>query len=214
MNRIYAAPILLAVTLGAGAQPSTNAVASPDQSRPVSLKDCIQLALTHNFDVRIQRFNPVIEFNALRADYGGYDPSLTVSGKASHNNVGQWTQVTSTNGVSSYVVVPQISDVDAFNSAVGGSTPWGLQYNLSGDVAQTEFNSPGSPASENASGQIGASVTQPLLKNFWIDTTRMTIQVAKNRLRYSEQGLRLQLITTVAAVQTAYDELIYAQENV
>ena len=57
-------------------------------------------------------------------------------------------------------------------------------------------------------------MTQPLLKNFWIDNTRLTIRVAKNRLKYSEQGLRLQVITSVTAVENAYYELIYAQENV
>ena len=62
--------------------------------------------------------------------------------------------------------------------------------------------------------QIGVTLTQPLLKNFWIDSTRLTIRVAKNRLKYAEQGLRLQIITSVTAVENAYYELIYAQENV
>jgi outer membrane protein TolC len=53
-----------------------------------------------------------------------------------------------------------------------------------------------------------------LLKNFWIDNTRLTIRVAKNRLKYSEQGLRQQVITSVTAVENAYYELIYAQDNV
>ncbi len=38
--------------------------------------------------------------------------------------------------------------------------------------------------------------------------------MAKNRLKYSEQGLRQQLITSVTAVANAYYELIYAQQNV
>ena len=38
--------------------------------------------------------------------------------------------------------------------------------------------------------------------------------MAKNRLKYSEQGLRQQLITSVTAVINAYYELIYAQQNV
>jgi outer membrane protein TolC len=42
----------------------------------------------------------------------------------------------------------------------------------------------------------------------------LTIKVAKNRLKYSEQGLRQQVITSVTAVENAYYELIYAQENV
>ncbi len=52
------------------------------------------------------------------------------------------------------------------------------------------------------------------MKNFWIDNTRLTIRVAKNRLKYSEQGLRQQIITSVTAVENAYYELIYALENV
>ena len=43
---------------------------------------------------------------------------------------------------------------------------------------------------------------------------RLTIQLAKNQLQSDEQGLRLQVITSVTAVENAYYELIYAQENV
>ena len=68
---------------------------------------------------------------------------------------------------------------------------------------------------QNSSGQVGAlTLTQPLLKNFWIDSTRLNVRVGKNRLQYSEQGLREQIITSVTAVENAYYELIYAQENV
>ena len=52
------------------------------------------------------------------------------------------------------------------------------------------------------------------MKNFWIDNTRLTIRVARNRLKYSEQGLRAANITSVTAVENAYYELIYALENV
>ena len=38
--------------------------------------------------------------------------------------------------------------------------------------------------------------------------------MAKNRLKYSEQGVRQQLITSVTAVANAYYELIFAQQNV
>jgi outer membrane protein len=57
-------------------------------------------------------------------------------------------------------------------------------------------------------------LTQPLLKNFWIDSTRLTIRVDKNRLRYSEQGFRGQVITSVTAVESAYYQLIYQLEFV
>ena len=53
-----------------------------------------------------------------------------------------------------------------------------------------------------------------MLKDFWIDSTRLNIRLGKNALQFSEQGLRQQIITSVTAVENAYYELIYAQENI
>ncbi len=79
--------------------------------------------------------------------------------------------------------------------------------------ATTSSNTIVSGPFNNANGQIGISLTQPLLKNFWIDSTRLQITADKNNLKYSEQGLRAQLITSITAIETAYYELIYAREN-
>ena len=213
MNQYLSAVILSAATLAAGAQTVTNPVPRAG-IREMSLKDCIQTALQYNFDVQIQRENVDIQRYGLRGDYGGYDPALNISGQHNHNNQAQFTTVTTTNGAVRVVEVPSISDANSFKTDVGGTSPWGLQYDLFGNVAQTTQNTPGSPEAEYSGGQIGATVTQPLLKNFWIDNTRLTILQAKNSLKQTEQGLRLQFITSVAAVQNAYYELIYAGENV
>jgi len=222
MNKFIAVLMASAAVLGAGAQTVTNTAAGLAANQAgmheMSLKDCIQTALQYNFDVQIQRENVDIQTYNLHGDYGGYDPLLNISGQHNHNNQGEFTSVTTTNssggGTISYVVVPQITDVDAFKTDVGGTSPWGMQYDLFGNVSETSINSPGSSGAEDSSGQVGLTVSQPLLKNFWIDTTRLTIILAKNSLKQSEQGLRQQYINTVAAVQNAYYELIYAQENV
>jgi outer membrane protein TolC len=57
-------------------------------------------------------------------------------------------------------------------------------------------------------------MTQPLLKNFWIDQTRMNIWVSKKNLKSSELQLCLQLMNTVTLVEQAYYDLISAKENV
>src|ERR1019366_334994 len=93
----------------------------------------------------------------------------------------------------------------------------GMTYQLDGNVSHIynyNINSPLITNSDNSGGQIGVTLTQPLLNNFWIDQTRLNIRVGKNRLKYSEQGLRLQVITSVSDVEKAYYELIYAQEYV
>ncbi|MGH7952009.1 MAG: TolC family protein, partial [Limisphaerales bacterium] len=106
----------------------------------------------------------------------------------------------------------RIADANNFNSGISGSLPWGLQYNFSGNISE-QYGLSTLPF-DNSQGSIGVSLTQPLLKNFWINQTQLTIRVDKNRLKYSKQGLRGQIISTVTAVQNAYYELIFAQENV
>ena len=194
MKKIAACLVLAASLPGLFAQTNNPAV------RPLSLTDCFTEALQHNLDVQVQRYEPLISHYDLHAAYAGYyDPTLSFSGQHNHNRSGGFFF---TNAV-------PFSDDNYFNAGLGGSLPSGMRYDLFGNVKDTTGTSP-----ENSGGQIGVSATQPLLKNFWIDSSRLTISVAKNRLQFSEQSLRQQIITTVTAVENAYYELIYARENV
>ena len=68
---------------------------------------------------------------------------------------------------------------------------------------------------ENTSGSVGLfTLRQPLLRNFWIDNTRLQIQLEKRNIQISELELKNQIMTTVTAVEQAYYNLIFAQENV
>jgi outer membrane protein TolC len=201
--------VLIVFSLAAWAQTNLTADGLPPggtNTHAMSLQDCLQEALQHNLDVQIQRYNPQISLYNLRAAYGGYDPTFNVSGVHNFNVFpgGGFNQF-STNPIPA-----RTTEADTFDSGLKGTLPWGLQYNFSGNIADT--TSSANP--ESTSGQIGVSLTQPLLKNFWIDNTRLGIRVARNRLKYSEQGLRQQIITSATAVENAYYELIYAQENV
>ena len=192
--------------------PGTNTTvgATNTNTRAMSLQDCIQEALQHNLDVQIQRYNPQISLYNLRAAYGGYDPTFNASGQHNYDVSGSVFQ----NG---FELPGSISDENKFSSDIGGTLPMGLQYDFSGNINQQygKLNPGTTNASpfESSGGSIQVQLKQPLLKNFWIDTTRLNIRVAKNRLKYSEQGLREQIITSATAVENAYYELIYALEN-
>ncbi len=174
----------------------------------MSLTDCLTEALAHNLDLQIQRYEPQISLYDLHSAYAGYDPTFNFSATRNHNRSGA-------------VGYPStISDSDSFSSSLGGLTPWGLSYDLGGNVSENRGSSLAqidtgqyiTSRFDNSGGQVGLNVTQPLLKNFWVDNTRVSISVAKNRLKFSEQGLRQQIITTVTDVENAYYELIYARE--
>jgi outer membrane protein TolC len=188
MNKI-AVSLLLASAFAAVAQ--TNNV------RVMTLQDCFAEALKHNFDVQVERYEPQLSLYDLRSAYAGYDPEFSLSGTHSHNKSGGES---TTNGV-------PFSNNNSFDTGLGGVLPFGTLYTLSGGVSDTT-------TSDSSGGSAGVKLTQPLLKNFWTDGTRLNIAIAKNNLKVSEQGLRAQAITTVTAVENAFYELIYARENV
>ena len=197
------------------ASAQTNMDAGASQSRDMSLQDCISQAMQHNLDMQIERFNPQISLYNLHADYGGYDPTFNFSGQHQYND----SSATFQNG--QHVPGQQIND-DFFSSSFTGTAPWGMTYDLGGNVSSTKGDNFGTISNvliktpfQISDGQVGAlTLTQPLLKNFWIDDTRLNIRIAKNRLKFSEQAVREQVITSVTAVENAYYELIYAQENI
>ena len=200
MKRICALALFAAALLSATAQ--TNPAA-----RTMSLPDCFTEALAHNLDLQIERYAPKISLYDLYAAYGGYDPAFSLSGQHSYN--------TSPGGLDqNQLQFPATtSKSDSFRSSIGGALPTGLQYTFSGSIADT-FGEKSSTRFENSGGSIGVNLAQPLLKNFWTDGNRLSISVAKNRVKYTEQSLRSQIITTVTAVENAFYELIYARENV
>ncbi len=67
---------------------------------------------------------------------------------------------------------------------------------------------------ENATARASIDLSQPLLKNFWIDSTRLNIQLRKKDLRYSELQLQYQMMQVVVAVQEAYYGLVATREQV
>jgi outer membrane protein TolC len=185
----------------------TAAAAEAPQTRALSLQDCIQSALEKNLDLQIARYNPPMAQAALQGAYAGYDPNLSASGAHNFSLSG--------GGFNSSIGAPtpaSSSDQNAFRSSLGGLLPWGLNYNLSGNLAES-YGFQGGPF-DSSSGSASISLTQPLLKNFWIDATRLNIRVAKNRLTYSELGLKQTIMATATSVEQAYYDLIYSRQNV
>lgn len=181
--------------------------ASTDAVRRISLDDCIELALQKNLDLRIERYNPQLRLFDLSISRGSaYDPVLSGSGEHNYDKSG------SRLFTGSLEIPGSKSEDDSFSSQLTGLLPWGMTYSLRGNTMD-KYGSDASGPFENSSGSASATLTQPLLRDFWTDRSRLDISVAKNRLQYSEQSLRLQLINTVSQVESTYFELIYAQEN-
>lgn len=201
-RRLLPGAVLVALT--ALVAPRT---AIAETSRALSLEDCIQIALEHNLDIQIQRVNPRIARLTLSGSYGAYDPTLNLA--ASHGSS------TTPGGVDQQnrPYPNSISENDSFSMGLNGLLPTGLNYQLSANSSEKQGTSYGSPFL-NDYGFAGITLSQPLLKNFWIDSARLNISLNRRNLRQSEYALRYQIMSTVTAVAQAYYELIAAAETV
>jgi len=190
---------LLLVWAAGAAQGQSNTA-----ERPLSLSQCFRIALDHNFDIKIARFNPEIQQHNLSATYGAYEPtsSFLATRNFSAAPVALNTLGEPVTGPSSYG--------DNFTPGVTGILPSGMSYNLGGNLAGVSET--GMP--ENVNATTSLQLTQPILRNFWIDSPRETIQVNKSLLKTSKLAVTLQIMTTLTSVEQAYYNLIVAQEQV
>ena len=106
--------------------------------RSMSLEDCIEIALHHNLDVQIKRYNPEIASYNLGALYGAYDPNFTLSAehdyRKSPGGIDQQGRGFGGNETES----------DNFSGGFQGLLPWGLSYNLGISLSDQTVLRPGS----------------------------------------------------------------------
>src|SRR5438128_4669255 len=93
--------------------------------RFLSLKECIELALEHNFDLQIERYAPEIARFNLSSSYGDYDPVFTFS-------VGEGfvKQPSELDPKKAGVDAPYELTTDTFAPGLHGLLPTGLSYEL------------------------------------------------------------------------------------
>src|SRR5687768_7942897 len=203
LRRIY----YFAVALSVGWGLAIHAASTNEISRKLSLQECISIALAHNLDVKVARFAPEIARQNVNAAYGIYEPTFGIAGTHSYS--------ASPGGIDEQnrPFPGTTTEGDAYRAGIVGFLPTGLTVDLGADLSGRKGLSPSGPF-ENADGSASIQLRQPLLKNFWIDNTRLTIQVNKHLLQISEQTLRGQIMNVVTAVQLAYYDLLLAQERI
>ena len=161
--------------------------------RSISLDECVALALENNLDLRIERLNPAIARLDLKIAWSGYDPNFSFSTQRRYSESGGGLD-------QNRLPIPgSKSTTDSFNTSFGGNGPMGMSYTLSGQVAEAYGTRP--DPFDTSSGNLGISVTQPVLRGFWFDDVRYNIAIARNQLKVSELRFRLQTMNVVAAVE-------------
>jgi outer membrane protein TolC len=192
--------------------------AGSPEVRSLSLQDCIQQALEHNLDLRIERYNPQLALFNLQGTYGAYDPVFSFSGQHDSDKSGDSLFQ------GAFRVPGQETETDSFNSSLAGQLPWGMTYSLAarsltdtdgkGFVFDTNLMQNVAVPYSSSGGRVVLDVTQPLVKDLWLNPTRLNIQILKNRMKWTDLGLRQRIIDLVTQVELAYYDLKYGYESV
>lgn len=227
-GRILFQPVL--ALLGAFAMGSLLAADPPAPARPanpapreLSLVECIEWALAHNFDLQIQRSSNAITHLELTGAYGAYDPVLRFHADRTYVSQPGFLDPRKSGSDSPYELT-----TDSFGAGFTGLLPTGLTYDLGANSdslqASTDFRL--DPKSSVLYPPLGIRDTnllffstfltlrQPLLKNMWTDAHRTEIRVTQKQIKISTFALKQRMQTVIANVETAYYDLYYAREKV
>jgi outer membrane protein TolC len=186
---------ILAISLGLAAglpvvQAQTNA------TRALPLRECIERALANNLEIRVERLQPSIASWGIVLRQGAFDPSIGASvsyddNRADNTAAKRYQQIT-----------PKLS--------LGGVLPTGTEYSLSGADAAT------SVTGDNGftyTGNLGLSLSQPLLRNFGTDVNTAAIRIALRGQAIARHNFTTQVMATISSVGNAYYELVFAIED-
>jgi len=213
---------LLGLALCATATASAQMTNPPANTRLLTLRNCIDLALSRNLDLRIEHLTTEMAGDALSSAYGPYVPTLTFDATRSFESDPGDFDARKFNPY-----FPAEITTGKIGPELGGKAPYGFSYDLSSFVrkneAVTDFrtdlsdaaNFPGGIRSTNDySASAGLTMRQHLLKDFWIDSDREVLLARRTELKISQQALRFQIMKTLLAVELAYDGLIAAREEI
>ena len=212
---------LLCAALCAAFTTSAQTTNSTAETRSLSLRDCLELALSRNLDLQIQHLATDAAGFEYRSSYGAYVPRFSF--EARHDFL---SQPANFDPDKINVDYPYELQNNLFGPSLEGKLPIGLEYGVSAytreDNARSDFRSntnafelfPGGiRTTNNYFSEAQVRLQQHLLKDAWIDADRLLIQIRRKDLKISEQALRFQVMKTVLAVELAYYDLLTAREN-
>jgi outer membrane protein len=175
--------------------------------RRLSIDEAVALALEQNSDLQVDRIDPQIQDHSISIAKSGWTPiffsSLTTRSQTNPPQDvfgGNQTAITNEN----------LSSVAGVQHALpfGGAS---YQANLnSGRLTSNNIFSSFNP---QLSSSVAFSYTQPLLRNFTIDSTRQTVLVTQKNREISDVQLQQSIAITTRNVKNAYWDLVYAISN-
>ncbi len=191
----------------AAAVPASAQGAAPPQ--PLLLRDAVRLALERNLDLSVQRLEPLINQAQVREASGEFDPLLILS--LSYGRQERLVNSTLEETAESGLIVDQTLNPDG---QIIGRLPTGTQYNLSLTTPSVNTNNPNRLFDHYYYPVINFGLTQPLLRDFGIETNLVRVRKAEKLERESLLGIEANMLSVIREVESRYWAVSFFQKHV
>jgi outer membrane protein len=171
----------------------------------LSLKSYLELVMANNTDIQIQRLTLETPKNAIMRAFGIFDPLATASFSSTR------TKTPATDALAGAATVVSLSQPARFN--VQQILPSGMQYNATFTGSKSTTNSGFQSFNPALNSGLGFSFAQPLLRNRGAYINRLSINIARSRVRKSEYDLRDNVMRLLNDAENAFWDVIQAREN-
>ncbi len=171
-----------------------------------TLRDAIMTALQGNVDIQLERENVRLSEFDLLAARGIYDPSFTTSITFTPQ---RFPNTFAFSGTTDTAIITNTLRADFGMRRLIERTGGILDFNFNNSKVTGNRNQ----LSPQFGPQLGASFTQPLMRNFKLDLNRRQILIAKKQLDLSDATFRQRAIEIISRVQAAYWDLAFAQRD-
>jgi outer membrane protein len=205
-------PLLKSGSLPVPPAPDLTRVGVEGGELPLTLDQAIRRALESNNDIEVSRDNVRLAETTLQSLEGVYDPLITFAPQFS------LVRTPRVNSAGETTTIPARVPIQTTSLSITPAIT--KQFSTGGGQYQFFFNSQRGTANNGFtrlspfySTSLGATFTQPLLRNRSIDQFRHDIRVQRKRLTQSDADFRLQVINVISQVQLAYWELVFAKRN-
>lgn len=179
-----------------------------DPPRPglkLSLRQCIHLALNHNLDIEVARYQPWIEDQNILAALGSFDFVLyaTTSHANDHTPTGS--------ALAGAETLEQ--DTTTLQFGVRKLLPFGAQVDASYYTQRYDTNSSFYTLIPQWTEKAGVTLSVPLLKGAGVTSNYSTILISRNTREISIYQFEKSLTDVIYGVHEAYWGLVFAIEN-
>lgn len=179
-----------------------------NQSKTLTLREAVEMALRNNPDVSISQKNVKIAEFDLQSARGAFDTRFSAATNFERSKSPLTNSIFSS------------GDSVIKNRVLTNSVKIEKPLTSSGTILSSEFsnsfqttNDPFNSFRRSYQPALNFSVTQPLFKNRKIDESRRQIEIAKKNLSLSDQQFRQKTIEIIAETQRAYWDLALALKD-